>query len=415
MKKNAVRLIAMAVTCALLCVMLVACDLKANTGDGAYADLSSGAGSIIENSSDKNSVPNADADNDSDESNLPPSGDDGAYSAIQGDKEGGSVDAKPSDNTDLTIEDDKRENGDNSEDEGYIPFVPPVPQYARVGAKYAEVMRPFKEFAQYVVDDLVHNEIIGVPEKAEIDNIRYFYGNSITIEVSVAPYIFETDEDSDFLYARSFINLDDFGCGFEDWCVFRDFLIEERNAEGREDYVSAMLPVATEIAEDLKDKYNEYVSSTQYENVRCGIFDKPIVLKSDSYLHETHDNIIARMNERLSAQNLPLLEDEEILIYLQGSYVDGVAKCNVLNVAVRFQNFNYTFRFDFNGNDEFDTTWLLSFKSESKPGYHSPIDDLSLPVNEAYAELFEALKIEEMDFADCELHTLIDEYTFLYF
>lgn len=284
--------------------------------------------------------------------------------------------------------------------------------YADVGERYDVVMKPLKDTAEFIVSDLIANGVVSLEEGAVMTSVRYAYGRELTIFFRRIPKIYGTETDSEYLYKNTAVVLDNFGGANDAWSEYASFLRAERGCEGLDDYVEIMLPHAGRLAGKLKAQYEEYKAEGGLTSVRFTHQDSEIVLKADSPLTETRGKMVDKLNRAVAAQGLPLITDEDIKITFNGNIYREIVYYSI-TLSVDIQNLHYHFRADFNADGEFTEEWINYFKNERKTGYWSSLEALYVPQNDEYAEFFDRMQIENIDFT--EFFTYINENTFLDF
>ena len=301
----------------------------------------------------------------------------------------------------------------------------PQTAFKDVGDKFNTVAKPFYGVAETVLKDLVGGGDIALNEERNprIIGIRYCYGRSFEIIIREDVYISETDEKSEFLQRETFVSLENFGEDYDEcYLAYRNFLRAERKSQSNPYYEDIALLYAERSAELLLAQYAAYKENKE---VRVYNHGKQLILSAESGLSETYDGIVANLNGALGAFGYPSITNQDIEIGFGGNISSEIVYDHI-NVDINVGNLQYSFFITFNKNGEFSEDFINYFKGTSRTGYEPGDPDLLNPRNEEYAELFERIKIENIDLNDINdpyagewsghvLYNPCGEETYLYF
>lgn len=308
-----------------------------------------------------------------------------------------------------------------------IPEAAEFPQtdFMDVGEKFNTVVTPLYNAAETILSDLVESEDVVLREERNprIVGIRYCYGISFVIIIREDIFIEETGEKSEFLQAETGIELENFGEDYDDtYLAYKNFLIAERKSQSLTNYESFLTPYAQKSAELILAQYELYKNHKEITFLNYG---KQLTLSAESSLAETYNKIVANLNSALDAKDYPLITDQDLNFGFGGNiYWEIVNRWILIETSVG--NLNYSFYISFNESGEFSADFINYYQGTKYTGYTPGDVDMFNPADEEYSELFERLKIDEIDLSNIEssykydgngnaLYDGVGEHTFLYF
>lgn len=277
----------------------------------------------------------------------------------------------------------------------------PQTDYKNVGEKFNTVVKPLYDAANTILMDLIENGNVGVNEyrNTRIVGIRYVYGFSFQIIIREDTFVDENGKKSEFLQYEGSFSLENFG-DRESYTAFENFLLAERKSQSNEDYEELVLPYAERSAELILARYQIFKNSEDKE-INWYNHGKQLIISADSSLSEIYDKIVCNLNGALAKIGYPLITNQDLNISFSGQTTDFEnmrIEYNQIIVNTYISCVYYDFYLVFNQNGEFTQDYLNHMRGQDNPAMGG--DDSLNPQNEEFAELFERLKIEEIDLSD---------------
>ena len=308
-----------------------------------------------------------------------------------------------------------------------LPDASKLPQtnFNDVGEKFNTVVKPLYDAAETILQDLIESGDVVLDEthNPRIHGVRYTYGTNFQIIIREDIFIDETGEKSEFLQKETGIELKNFGeLSDETYSAYENFLRAERKSESLENYEEFILPYAEKSAELILKQYAIYKANKEIALLN---YAPQITLSADSTLSDTYAKIIANLNGALEKRGYPLLTNQNLVIGFGGNIYWEILY-RWMSIEVNIGCLTYSFYISFNADGEFTEEYLNYFMGTNRTGYTPENPDWLNPKNEEYAELFDRLKIEEINLSDlkesykydgkgCALYAPDGEDTFLYF
>lgn len=310
---------------------------------------------------------------------------------------------------------------DQTPDYAHIPRT----DFADMGDRFSAVAAPLYNAAQTILGDLADSGDVTLnsTRNQRITGIRYFYGRSLIIVVREDVNLWTDNEKSEFLQHEFGITLENFGQSYDEaYLAYRNFLCAERKSQSRDNYEEFMLPYAEKSAQMLLAQYNAYKSKKE---ITIDNYGKQLILSSQSSLASVYGGIVANLNSALKEKGYPLITNQDLNIGFGGNR-NWEISCRWILIQANINNLHYRFYLSFNHDGEFTEDYLNYYMGTLWTGYEHVNPDLLNPPNEKYSELFERLKIEEIDLSNIEnsykyqgegngLYGPGGEDTFLYF
>lgn len=271
----------------------------------------------------------------------------------------------------------------------------PQTNFKDVGKKFATVYAPLREVTERIVRDKFGESILGGERNTRIIGVRYYYGRSFEIILRQDVFI-AVGETSEFLQLETGIVLEDFGEHYDkSFVAYQDFLRAERKSQSLDNYEEFILPYAQRSADMIWEQYNV---SKNAQKIHLSTYGKQLVLSADSSLSEHYAKIVDNLNGTLTKRGYPVITNQNLNISFGGNiYWEVVNRWIIIQVNVN--SLQYRFYISFNEDGEFSEEFLNYYQGTVITGYVSNPDQYN-PKNEEYAQLFEQVKIEEIDLSD---------------
>ncbi len=306
-----------------------------------------------------------------------------------------------------------------------IPDTTHLPQtdFKDVGEKFKSVVAPLYDVAETILQDLVSSGDVELRKdhNPRIIGIRY---TEFSFEIIVREDIFinSSGEISEFLQQERCVELKHFGeANDEAYFAYESFLRAERKSQSLANYEEFILPYADRSAELISAQYEAYKNNKEICIHNMG---KQLILSAESSLSEAYNKIIVNLNSALAKLHYPLITNQDLTIGFGGN-LNWEIVTRWINIEVSIGTLRYSFYISFNENGEFSEDFINYYNGTAWTGYTPSDPDQLNPKNEEYSELFERLKIEELDLSNIKdsytydgngsaLYNLVDEYSFLY-